>query len=313
MILTDLFVSDENRMELLPTAPGDLSCLCKFVDLVKYIGKSVPWHWHHHFEINYVVHGESAKIVADKQYNLRQGEAVFVNSNTLHSVPPVPEGEKPLQYYTIFFDADFVTGGYNNVFSRKYMLPITACPELQSFPIRPDSSEGVRMLNILIDIIDLFREEPFGFEFKIRAKLSEFWLYLYHVTEEIRSRVGSANAADETRIKQMMQFVEEHFREKLLLSDIAAAAGISGRECSRCFARTIQLSPVDYLNRYRMRAAAARILETDDPIGRIAEECGFASDSYFGKMFKRIVGCAPREYRGVQKSMTETATQKHFH
>lgn len=79
------------------------------------------------------------------------------------------------------------TGGYDNLFSQKYILPITACRDLQSFPIRSDTSDGIRMLGILIDIIDLFREEPFGYEFLIRSKLSDFWLLLYTLTEEIRS------------------------------------------------------------------------------------------------------------------------------
>lgn len=153
------------------------------------------------------------------------------------------------------------------------------------------------MLGILIDIIDLFREEPFGYEFLIRSKLSDFWLLLYTITEEIRKESGSSNPADELRIKQMIQYIEEHYGNKVLLEDIASAAGVSGRECSRCFSRTVKMSPIDYLNRYRVRMAAGRIVETGDPIGLIAEECGFTSDSYFGKMFKSIMGCSPRDYR----------------
>lgn len=70
----------------------------------------------------------------------------------------------------------------------------------------------------------------------------------------------------------MIQYIEEHYGDKVLLEDIASAAGVSGRECSRCFSRTVKMSPIDYLNRYRVRMAA-------------------------GKMFKSIMGCSPREYR----------------
>ena len=63
----------------------------------------------------------------------------------------------------------------------------------------------------------------------------------------------------------MIQYIEEHYGDKMLLEDIASAAG--------------------------------KMLETGDSIGIIAEECGFTSDSYFGKMFKSIMGCSPREYR----------------
>lgn len=295
MIITDEFKANKNNMELFPDIPGAFPCLCKYVDLNDYIGNSVPWHWHHSFEINYICKGSITTMITDKQTALRQGEAVFINTNTLHSVPP--PNDDVCQYYTIFFDTEFISGGYNNVFSQKYILPITSCRDLQFFPIRSDSAEGIRLLGILIDIIDLFREEPFGYEFLIRSKLSDFWLLLYKLTEDIRRSSGNSNATDEIRMKQMIQYIGEHFGDKILLEDIADAAGISSRECSRCFARTVRMSPVDYLNKYRVRMAAGRIINTADPIGLIGEECGFASDSYFGKMFKSIMGCSPRDYR----------------
>lgn len=296
MIITEGFKANENNMELLPDTPGAFPCLCKFVDLRDYVGNSVPWHWHHSFEINYIVRGDAAVMFADKRIDLRQCEAVFINSNVLHSVPCPPDDDM-WRYYTVFFDSEFISGGYNNLFSQKFILPITACRDLQSFPIRSDTADGIRMLGILIDIIELFREEPFGYEFLIRSKLSDFWLLLYKLTEGIRKASGGSNLTDEIRIKQMIQYIEEHYGDKVLLEDIATAAGVSGRECSRCFSRTVKMSPIDYLNRYRVRMAAGKMLKTGDSIGIIAEECGFTSDSYFGKMFKSIMGCSPREYR----------------
>ncbi|MCR5107689.1 MAG: helix-turn-helix transcriptional regulator, partial [Lachnospiraceae bacterium] len=60
---------------------------------------------------------------------------------------------------------------------------------------------------------------------------------------------------------------------------------------------TVRMSPIEYLNRYRIRVAAGRLAESDDPISIIAEECGFLSDSYFSKMFKNMMKVSPREYR----------------
>ena len=288
---------NEYQMELLPYTPGAFPCVCKYVDLSRYVGNSVPWHWHQRSEINFFIRGKATMMAQDKSIELKQGEAVFINSNTLHALDPEP-GEMP-RYFTIFFDADFLTGGYNNVYSQKYVLPVTSCRELQCFPIRSDSPDGIRMLNILVQIVDLFQEEPFGYEFTIRSALSEFWLLLYKVTADIRAGAGQINLTDEARIKEMMRYIEGHYAEKVLLEDIAASAGISERECTRCFAGTVGVSPIDYLNRHRIRVAAGQLAETDLPVSRIAEACGFSSDSYFGKMFKSVMGCSPREYRKV--------------
>lgn len=63
-----------------------------------------------------------------------------------------------------------------------------------------------------------------------------------------------------------------------------------------------QLRPVfqhhamDYLIRYRISMAAKKLIETDEPIFRIATSCGFSS-SYFSTIFRQIIGKTPREYR----------------
>ena len=104
---------------------------------------------------------------------------------------------------------------------------------------------------------------------------------------------------DVTGDRSKMEYIENNFSRKVMLEDIAAAAGISTRECTRCFSKLIGQSPVDYLNHYRIRQAAGMLIESDMSIGTIAETCGFVSDSYFGKMFKESMGCTPRDYRKV--------------
>lgn len=61
----------------------------------------------------------------------------------------------------------------------------------------------------------------------------------------------------------------------------------------------------EYLNRIRIQAAQELIRTSDLPIGRIAEEVGFANQSYFGKVFKKQTGSSPQLYRlqvSAQKS-----------
>lgn len=289
---------NEYKMELMPEIAGAFPCSCKYVEMEHYVGSSVPWHWHQRSEINFFIGGSAILKTQDKTHHLKQGEAVFINSNTLHALDP-GHGEMP-HYYTLFFNTDFLTGGYNNVYSQKYVLPVTSCRELQSFPIRSDTPNGIRMLNILVQIVELFREEPFGYEFTVRSAFSEFWLLLFQMTAGIREHAGQRSLTDEARIKEMMRFIEAHYAEKIFLEDIANSAGISERECTRCFAATVGVSPVDYLNRYRVRIAAGLLTETDLPVSRIAENCGFSSDSYFGKTFKSIMGSSPRDYRKVE-------------
>ncbi len=295
MISTEGFKVNESRKELLGNEPGLLPCICKYVDFEHYVGNRVPWHWHQWFEINYQVEGESVSQIGQESLYMSPGDAVFINANVLHSVDPVKDILP--KYYTLFFDMDFLTGGFNTVYSHKYVIPVLSSTRLKSFAIRPDSSSGIRMLGCIADLIELFDKEPFGFEFKIRSRLSDFWLLLFEGTEEIRSKSSNATQMDDSKMRNMMEFIENNYFEKIQVEDIAGAAGVSVRECTRCFSKVIGQSPIDYLNRFRIRQAAGMLVETDQSIGDISERCGFVSDSYFGKMFKELMGCTPSCYR----------------
>ena len=295
MISTETFRANENRMELISNDPNTLPCICKYVDFENYVGNRVPWHWHQRFEINYLIEGTTSTRVGDQVYIMNPGDALFVNYNVLHAVDPV-NGCYP-KYYTFFFDMDFLTGGFNTIYSRKYVIPISSSTGLRSYMIRSGSAAGVGMLWCLTNLIELFDKEPFGFEFKIRSCLSDFWLMLFEATAPIRAKSSTATSVDDSRLRSMMEFIENNYPDKIMLDDIAGSVGISNRECTRCFSKVLGQSPMNYLNAYRIRQAAGMLVESDMSIGMIAEKCGFISDSYFGKIFRETMGCTPRDYR----------------
>ncbi|MCR5747386.1 MAG: AraC family transcriptional regulator, partial [Lachnospiraceae bacterium] len=88
-----------------------------------------------------------------------------------------------------------------------------------------------------------------------------------------------------------------HYQDRISLSDIAASASISDRECLRCFQNNLGTTPFTFLLRYRCRVAADRLKRSADPVTEIAYGCGFSSPSYFGKIFRQEMGWSPSDYR----------------
>ena len=81
------------------------------------------------------------------------------------------------------------------------------------------------------------------------------------------------------------------------LEEIAKAAGVSRRECFRCFKELRGESPTVFLTQYRLSIAATQLATTGLPISAIAENCGFESSGYFSRLFKARYGKTPREFR----------------
>ncbi|WP_062111283.1 AraC family transcriptional regulator [Aureimonas sp. AU40] len=80
------------------------------------------------------------------------------------------------------------------------------------------------------------------------------------------------------------------------LSALAGKAAMSRSSFARAFSTTVGVSPIEYLTRWRMLLAGARLTEGHESVPTIAQSLGYGSDAAFSTAFKRTMGCAPRAY-----------------
>jgi len=99
------------------------------------------------------------------------------------------------------------------------------------------------------------------------------------------------------RIKQMLQYIQDHYAEDVSVDQIAASASISASECLRCFHDMIGTTPNQYLRDRRAQRAAELLCGTGLSVTEIAGQCGFQDGSYFARSFRQVCGCGPTAYR----------------
>lgn len=90
--------------------------------------------------------------------------------------------------------------------------------------------------------------------------------------------------------KQAMDYMDSHFAEPLTLDEVADHAALSKYYFSRLFHRETGYSPMEYLNRVRLRHAMHRLTSTTKSVESIACDCGFSSSTVFIRAFKRETG-----------------------
>ena len=110
-------------------------------------------------------------------------------------------------------------------------------------------------------------------------------------------KVKSYNNKRSNKLKMMMIYIHEHYSEKISILEISQSAFISERECFRIFQEYLHITPVQYLKDYRIQKACDMLKNRNYSITHIAQECGLGSSSYFGKIFRKQVGCTPLKYR----------------
>ncbi len=287
----------DNSEELLSEESGGLPFLCYFDESRLFTGNHIPWHWHDRIELNYVEEGTFRFHSPDVEFEAGPGEVVFINRNIMHAY----DFPAQVNYYSYTFDSHFLAGEFGGYIDRKYFAPILRSKSLSVVHLKPDTAHRIRMIDHILQLTELLRDEPEGYELAVREVMSRFFLLLRKETEEVRAAEQKGNERDLDRMKQMLQFIYAHYGEPIGLDEIAGAAGISPRECTRCFHRAIDRPPVRFLIEYRAQMAAMMLERTGDSISSIAERCGFLSDSYFGKIFKEIYRCTPREYRKAHR------------
>jgi AraC-like DNA-binding protein len=88
------------------------------------------------------------------------------------------------------------------------------------------------------------------------------------------------------------------------LQKLAERIGMSRSIFALRFKETVGATPMEYLTRWRMLLAGDRLKYSDDSLSLIASSLGYESESAFGKAFRRVMGCSPRQYSRQRSSPT---------
>ena len=98
-------------------------------------------------------------------------------------------------------------------------------------------------------------------------------------------------------LKRVLDVVESGLPGSLSLAEIAAAASVSPFRLSHGFKTAMGVSLHQYVIQRRIEHAKVMLRTTDEPLSQIAAAVGFASQSHFTTVFKRLTGATPKAYR----------------
>lgn len=272
-----------------------------FIDLTNMYMRSIRWHWHAEMEVLIVNHGEAVFLSDEKQIHLTAGQGVLINQNLMHSVQAVDE-TSACSLYSMKFHPSFLFGYGNTILSGKYLVPILSSPFIKIIELFDQDNWHEKVMDTVNNIIAVNLAKKYGYELITKSYLCQLWGLLLEkvIPENINKTKETTVSLDEARVKDAILYIEEHYNENITLDDLAASIHLSKSECCRCFKRTLQLTPFEYLLRYRI-FRAANMLKMNGPhtcsMSSLAFSVGFNNASYFNKVFKQYLHCTPSEYK----------------
>lgn len=277
-----------------------------FIDLSKTYMNRISWQWHPEMEIIIVNHGKLKLSTHKSHVILGAGQGVVINSNIIHSIDPV-DNDPNVSFYSTMFSPAFLFGKKESSLSEKYQLPVTTNKHFQYLSIDENDPNESELLDLVNGVIADNIIKHFGYELSTKSKLCSFWIKLSSMITPATTTKKTSKAAtlDEARAKEIITYIESNYSKKVTLDEIAEYVHLSKSECCRCFKRALNLTPVEYLMKYRIYQSAL-ILQNDEKMPasylELSNIVGFNNASYFNKVFREYMGCTPSVYRKKVKS-----------
>ena len=98
-------------------------------------------------------------------------------------------------------------------------------------------------------------------------------------------------------LDKAITYIKNNYKDKISVEDIAKVANLSESHLFSVFKKEIGISPITYLNNYRLSIAANELINTDKTVVEICDAVGITDSVYFNKMFRKAYQMPPSEYR----------------
>ena len=286
-------ITNQFQKELKQHGNEQFPFLVSYQKLSEYESGSFMWHWHPEIEITYVRKGTMCYKVNNLVYHMKEGDIVFNNSGALHS--GTMENQEDCAYIPVTFDPRLIYGFFQSTINSKYVDPVIQDSMLPAICIDQSESWHKPFREYLLRIIDLDEKKPDFYELDITICLQSMWrLLLEHITYE--PQASRENSLEYDRIKKILSYIEENYQNKITLNDIAGHIHLCESECTRLFKRHMNTTLFAFLQEYRIERSL-EFLQDDQPVSAVADKAGFSDPNYYSKVFAKIKGCSPREYR----------------
>ncbi|BBF42513.1 transcriptional regulator of various polyols utilization, AraC family [Lachnospiraceae bacterium KM106-2] len=262
-------------------------------------------HWHDEIEFLVVTKGEAVFHINERQYQVKEGDVLFIHSNDLHSASAV--NELPFEFFAVVFHTSFLDSCFHDSIQQKYLTPVYQNVIVAKEYLSSELEWCRTIHSLLCEIRLLFQEQSVCFELQIKARLLDIWSLFYAHAKPFNLTKQKDNDYRINRLKTVMTYLKDNYSSKITLRELASLIGLCEGQFCRFFKSMTRMSAMDYLNHYRIMQSITLLNETDKTITEIAGMCGFNNISYFNKLFLKYMHTTPSEVRR-QKNMASMDT-----
>ncbi|WP_425501880.1 AraC family transcriptional regulator [Paraliobacillus salinarum] len=235
-------------------------------------------HTHHFTELFYIVKGKGVILLQNQEVPVKENDLVIINPNVEHT-------EKSNSLDSLEYIALGIEG-------LSFSLPDEEESQMGLFTYHGDQKDILFYLNKLLHEI---KQNDDDYEIVCQNIIEILIIKLRRDKKFTLTKTETKNL--NRSVSLIQHYLNQNYREDISLDSLAEIGHINKFYLAHTFKKDIGVSPIEYLQKVRVREAKLLLETTNYSIASIAEIVGFSSQSFFTQSFKRFTDQTPSKYR----------------
>ncbi|TVY05603.1 AraC family transcriptional regulator [Paenibacillus cremeus] len=236
------------------------------------------------YNLAFMYEGEGQLVLNGERYELKEGSIFHISPGMRMELSS--SRSKPLRYFGVQFHQLRIQWEGSDCQTSMSDAPLP----FRRVLFLPRNSLHIHVAAMY----DGWQEKEAGYEWQ--AKLG-----LFQLLDQLCSIVIAEQTRQESSYLQMessVRYIRHNYAEPLTRDRLADQASMSISHFSAVFKNVIGISPQQFVEKVRIDQAKSMLSGTTKPISQVAKEVGYSDPLYFTRVFTKVTGMAPREYRG---------------
>jgi len=243
------------------------------------------------YEISYCLEGEKNYTLADKNFKLKKHMAILIPKGVEHSYSTPANSD----ICSLEFSGDFIGHSVIEELCPAGLLDIFFRNTI--FDFSDDIYYRIQIEEIIKKCIFEYRENALAL-YTIRSLVILLLVLLSSFLDKKRHFPKTENS-----IMKIVNYLNENYFADISLYDVCRKFSLDYKSTSKLFKKTTGISFIDYLNSIRINKCKDLLLNTPQSIISICFQTGYNDLSYFYRIFKKITGSTPADFK--KKSISQ--------
>lgn len=253
-----------------------------------------PYHYHPELELTYVIRGTGTRYIGDHIESFSEGDLVLVGSN----LPHLWKNDKIYYQGDPYLKARAIVLQFKDNFLGEQLFELPEMKLIKKMIVKSRQGLKIQNNNKIATLIKNMAQQS-GAERIINLLLLLNIIAESNPTKLLSSTIFSGDSSQTglDRINNVFAYIFENFSDEISLDKISKIANLTPTAFCRYFKTHTNKTFSTFLTETRIYHSCKLIQNENRSLSEIAFDSGFNDFSYFSKMFKKIIGMSPKEYR----------------